>query len=66
MEATATIDCGTCVMQATSACDDCVVTFLCPPAGAVPVALDVGEARALRTLHRGGLAPALRHVRRTG
>jgi hypothetical protein len=53
------IDCDTCVARDTGACDDCVVTFLLDrPAGAI--VFDVEEERALRALHDGGLAPALR------
>ena len=52
-------------MQDTSACDDCVVTFLCG-ADAGPVVVDFAEARALRLLGDAGLAPRLRHIRRTG
>jgi hypothetical protein len=60
-----TIDCDECVMQGTSACDDCVVTFLCA-ADPGPVVVDFNEARALRLLGDAGLAPKLRHIRRTG
>ena len=52
-------------MQGTSACDDCVVTFLCA-AESGPVVVDFAEARALRLLGDAGLAPKLRHIRRTG
>ena len=57
------IDCDECAMQGTDACADCVVTFLCDRADVVT--LDQVEARALRLLANGGLAPRLRHVRRT-
>jgi hypothetical protein len=60
------ISCDECVMEGTSACDDCVVTFLCGRAPGDAVVIDVTEARALRLLEQGGLAPALRHRRRTG
>lgn len=51
------IDCGTCVMRDTSACQDCIVTFLVDrPEGAL--VLDIEHQRALRTLHDAGLAPA--------
>jgi hypothetical protein len=53
-------------MQATDACSDCVVTFLCGREAGEAVVIDVVEARALRLLERGGLAPTLRHTRRTG
>lgn len=60
------ISCDECVMEGTSACDDCVVTFLCGRAPGDALVIDVAEARALRLLERGGLAPALRHQPRTG
>src|SRR5688572_26623015 len=48
------IDCGECTMKDTSACDDCIVSFLLDrPEGAV--VFDVAEERALRVLHDGGL-----------
>ena len=50
------IDCGDCTMQHTSACDDCIVTYLLDrPPGAV--VFDVAEERALRALGDAGLAP---------
>jgi len=54
------IDCDSCVMRATSACDDCIVTFLFDrPEGAVII--DVEAERALRTLADAGLAPTSRY-----
>ena len=60
------ISCDTCLMEGTWACADCVVTFLCDREPGDAVVIDVVEARALRLLQDGGLAPALRHRRRTG
>jgi hypothetical protein len=60
------ISCSDCVMEGTDACADCVVTFLCEREPDEAVVIDVEEARALRLLERGGLAPSLRHRRRTG
>jgi hypothetical protein len=60
------ISCDTCVMAATSACDDCVVTFLCRREPDDAVVLDADEFRALRTLRSAGLAPPLRHQARLG
>jgi hypothetical protein len=60
------ISCDECVMEGTSACADCVVTFLCDREPDDAVIIDVVEARALRLLQDGGLAPALRHQRRIG
>ena len=61
-----TIDCAECTLVDTSACDDCVVTFLLGRAHDEAVVIDVAEARAVRLLGQAGLVPALRHVRRTG
>ena len=60
------ISCDECAMEGTSACADCVVTFLCCRAPDDAVVIDVGLARALRLLEQGGLAPALRHRRQAG
>lgn len=61
-----TIDCDDCELQATAACDDCVVTFLCGRHAGDAVVIDVAEARAVRLLGQAGLVPGLRHARRTG
>jgi hypothetical protein len=53
------IDCNDCVMKATAACNDCIVTFLVDrPEGAI--IFDVAEERALRVLSQQGLAPGSR------
>lgn len=61
-----TIDCEECAFQATDACDDCVVSFICGREADEAVVIDVAEARAVRLLGRAGLVPGLRHARRTG
>jgi hypothetical protein len=61
-----TISCDECSMQSTSACDDCVVSFICDREPEEAVVFDVAEARAMRMLQGAGLVPGLRHVRRTG
>jgi hypothetical protein len=58
------IGCDDCVMQASAACPDCLVTYLCSRDDDGGVVVDVAEARALRLLQAGGLAPVLRHRRR--
>jgi hypothetical protein len=58
------ISCDECVMQGTSTCDDCVVTFLCDRDADGMAVIDATEAEALQTLARAGLAPVLRHRRR--
>ncbi len=63
MAETIRIDCDDCSMQATSACDDCVVSFICGREPGEAVVVDVEEARAVRMLIRSGLVPALRHAR---
>ena len=64
-----TISCDECAMQATSACSDCVVTFLLDeglareraPAGVV-TELDDEQARVVQLFGRAGMVPRLRHV----
>lgn len=60
------IDCDECALQETSACDDCVVNYICSREPDDAVVIDVAEARAIRLLSSAGLVPELRHVRRTG
>lgn len=59
-----TISCDDCAMRDTSACDDCVVTFLCGREPGEGIVIDAAEARAVRLLNRAGLAPRLRHESR--
>lgn len=60
------IDCDECLMQGTSTCDDCIVTFICSREADDALVIDVAEERALRLLSGAGLVPELRHVRRIG
>lgn len=53
------IDCNDCVMQSTSACDDCVVTHLLE-ADRDTLKLDDSEAEAISALGAAGLVPKLR------
>lgn len=62
---TLTIDCDGCVMQGTTACEDCVVTFICDRSDGA-VVFDADEERAIRALGRNGLVPPLRHLSQTG
>ena len=55
------IDCDDCRMQGTTACDDCVVTFIVNREPDDAVIIDVAEARAVRMLSEAGLVPQLRH-----
>ncbi len=64
---TISISCDECVMSGTTACGDCLVTFLvdgdrAPAGGAVVIGVD--EARAVRALARSGLVSRLRFVQR--
>ena len=55
------IECSSCAMQHTTACEDCVVAVLLDPrprTGAVVVEAD--EERALRELAKAGLIPEIR------
>lgn len=57
------ISCDTCVMQDTSACDDCIVPMLCGEVQSDAVIFDYEELRTLAVLAKGGLVPRLRHQR---
>jgi hypothetical protein len=58
------IDCNDCRMQDTSACEDCVVSFVLHEADE-PVSIDPDHAEVLELLAEEGLVPALRLVRRS-
>ena len=54
------IDCATCVMKDTSACSECVVSFvLDPPEGAI--VFDAEEERAIRAMSSAGLLPMVQY-----
>ncbi len=57
------VDCSTCAMEGTSACDDCVVTHLFAAGG--PLCFDDDERDALAALADEGLVPRLRLVPRS-
>jgi hypothetical protein len=57
-----TIDCAECVMRQTTACDDCVVSFVVGREPGEALVIDVEEERAVRMLANAGLVPRLRHV----
>jgi hypothetical protein len=58
---TISISCDDCVLQATEACEDCLVSFVVSREPEDAVVVDVSEARALRLLSAAGLVPQLRH-----
>jgi len=60
------ISCEECVLEATKACEGCVVSFLLERDPHDAVVIDADEARAVRLLQRAGLVPELRHERRVG
>ena len=60
------IDCADCVMHATEACDDCIVSFVANREPGDAVVIDVAAERALRMLARAGLVPESRHLPRAG
>jgi hypothetical protein len=60
-----TIDCDDCCMKGTSACDDCVVTFICSREPDQAVIFDVAEERAVRMVIKSGMVPRLRHATST-
>jgi hypothetical protein len=60
------ISCDDCQMQGSSACSDCVVSFILEHDPGDAVIIDLEEARAVRLLAGAGLVPRLRHVPRSG
>jgi hypothetical protein len=60
------INCDDCVMQHTSTCDDCVVSFILDRQPGEAIVIDAEEERAVRLLADAGLVPELRHRRRAG
>jgi hypothetical protein len=61
-----TIDCDCCTLRGTSACEDCVVSFLLDREPEDAVVIDADEARAMRMLERAGLVPTLRFRTQAG
>ena len=57
-----TIDCFDCVMRATEACADCVVSFVVDREPGEALVIDADEERAVRMFAKAGLVPRLRHV----
>ena len=55
------IDCADCVLEHTTACVDCVVTWLVAREPGETLVMAAAEVRALRALEHGGLVPRLRH-----
>lgn len=60
-----TISCDECSMQCTSACDDCVVSFVLRGDEAEsdhePLVLDLDQARVVKLLGNAGLVPDLKY-----
>ncbi len=61
-----TIECDSCQLQHSTACDDCMVSFLLGREPEDAVVIDADEARAMRMLERAGLVPSLRFTSRAG
>jgi len=55
------ISCDDCSSRHTTACDDCVVTFICSRDADDAVVLDLDEERALRRLAASGLVPVVQY-----
>jgi len=56
-----TINCDECAMRHTSACDDCLVTFVVGRRPGEALVIDADEERAVRMLAGAGLVPGCRH-----
>jgi hypothetical protein len=59
--ASISISCDDCNLQGSSACEDCLVSFVLGRDPDDAVVVDVEEVRAMRMLARAGLVPGLRH-----
>lgn len=57
---TLSISCDDCSMQRTTACHDCVVTFLVGQDDDEALILDLDQARVVRLLGKAGLVPDLK------
>jgi predicted metal-binding protein len=53
--------CDDCEFQETSACEDCLMSFVLGREPEDAIVVNVEEARAMRMLSRAGLVPELRH-----
>ncbi|HWD24989.1 MAG TPA: hypothetical protein VG368_05965 [Acidimicrobiales bacterium] len=60
------ISCDECALDRTTACADCVVSFVLDHEPGDAIIIDAAEERAVRLLAGGGLIPGLRHTRRAG
>lgn len=61
-----TISCSDCMMRDSTACDDCVVSFIIGRDPGDAVVIQVAEVRAVKLLAEAGLVPELRHISRIG
>ena len=61
-----TISCDDCELNGTSACEDCVVTFLLERDPDDAIVIEADEFRAVQLLQGAGLIPQLRHRRKVG
>ena len=63
---TLVISCDECALDRTTACADCVVSFVLDHEPGDAIIIDAAEERAVRLLAGGGLIPGIRHTRRVG
>ena len=56
-----TIDCSDCVLAATAACADCLVSFIVDRRPDQAVVMEAEEARAVQLLGAAGLVGPIRH-----
>jgi PHD/YefM family antitoxin component YafN of YafNO toxin-antitoxin module len=49
-------------MQASNACDDCIVTYICDREPEQAVVIDLADFRAMKLLADAGLVPDLKHT----
>ena len=64
MTDTISLSCDDCQLQHTTACDDCLVSFVLGRDPEDAVVIEADEARAMRLLSGAGLVPELRFASR--
>jgi hypothetical protein len=61
---TLSVSCDDCRLQGTTACEDCLVTFVLGRHRNEVMVIDSSEVRAMRLLAGAGLVPGLRYIAR--
>ena len=55
------VDCESCPLLETTACEDCLVTFICDRDPRAAVVISLNEWRSMKSMTKAGLLPELRN-----